>query len=72
MHQPMESGDGRYAIVFNGEIFNHVDLRRELAGYPFKSNSDTETILAAFATWGNKAWPILEGMFAVPDPFSGR
>lgn len=66
-HQPMQTPDGRFAIVFNGEIFNHLDVREPLiaAGYPFVSHSDTETILAAFAHWGNGAWAKLEGMFAV-------
>lgn len=66
-HQPMETPDGRFAIVFNGEIFNHLDVRQSLsaAHYPFSSHSDTETILAAFAHWGNDAWAKLEGMFAV-------
>ncbi|WP_420030914.1 asparagine synthase (glutamine-hydrolyzing) [Sphingomonas flavescens] len=66
-HQPMFSHDGRLAIVFNGEIFNHLAVREPLiaAGYPFASHSDTETILAAFETWGNEVWAKLEGMFAV-------
>ena len=66
-HQPMETPDGRFVIVFNGEIFNHVEVREPLiaAGYAFVSHSDTETILAAFAHWGNDAWARLEGMFAV-------
>lgn len=65
-HQPMTSVDGRFSIVFNGEIYNHSDIRREIgAGYPFATHSDTETILAAFASWGNDTWPRLEGMFAV-------
>lgn len=66
-HQPMETPDGRYAIVFNGEIFNHLEVREPLiaAGYEFVTHSDTETILAAFARWGNDAWAKLEGMFAV-------
>jgi asparagine synthase (glutamine-hydrolysing) len=63
-HQPMNSADGRYAIVFNGEIYNHNDVRRELPDYPFQTHSDTETILAAFAKWGNGAWGRMEGMFA--------
>ena len=65
-HQPMVTEDGRYAIVFNGEIYNHRDLRASLAGagWRFRNHSDTETILAAFATWGDAAWPRLEGMFA--------
>lgn len=66
-HQPMTSQCGRYAIVFNGEIYNHQDLRGELAqeGARFRTHSDTETILAAFAMWGDGAWTRLEGMFAV-------
>jgi asparagine synthase (glutamine-hydrolysing) len=65
-HQPISSPDGRYAIVFNGEIVNHPQLRRELEGsYAFKTDhSDTETILAAWLKWGDEAWPRLEGMYA--------
>lgn len=64
-HQPMRTPDGRYTIVFNGEIYNHNDLRPDLADYPFRTHSDTETILAAYAAWGNDAWARLEGMFTV-------
>ncbi|UAK22844.1 asparagine synthase (glutamine-hydrolyzing) [Sphingomonas nostoxanthinifaciens] len=65
-HQPMETADKRFVIVFNGEIYNHRDIRDTLAGrYPFVTGSDTETILAAFSVWGNDAWAMLEGMFAV-------
>lgn len=64
-HQPMSSADGRFTIVFNGEIYNHQDIRRRLHDIPFKTHSDTETILAAFERWGNAAWQELEGMFAV-------
>ena len=65
-HQPIQSADGRYVVVFNGEIYNHPELRRELAaaGYPFRTHSDTETLLAAFIKWGENAWIRLEGMFA--------
>ena len=65
-HQPIFSPDGRYAIVFNGEIVNHPQLRRELEdGYAFQTDhSDTETILAAWLKWGDGAWPKLEGMYA--------
>ena len=65
-HQPIASPDGRYAIVFNGEIVNHPELRRELeGGYAFRTDhSDTETILAAWLKWGDDAWPRLEGMYA--------
>jgi asparagine synthase (glutamine-hydrolysing) len=66
-HQPILSPDGRHAIVFNGEIFNHPELRRELEGsYAFQTgHSDTETILAAYLRWGDEAWLRLEGMYAV-------
>ena len=63
-HQPMVSPDGRFAIVYNGEIYNHLDVRKALPDYPFRTHCDTETILAAFARWGNEAWGKLEGMFA--------
>jgi asparagine synthase (glutamine-hydrolysing) len=66
-HQPMFTPDGRYGIVFNGEIYNHLELRPELeqAGARFETHSDTETLLAAYATWGDDAWLRLDGMFAV-------
>lgn len=66
-HQPMSTPDGRFSIVFNGEIYNHLEVRQSLiaAGCTFTTHSDTETILAAFAHWGNDAWARLEGMFAI-------
>jgi asparagine synthase (glutamine-hydrolysing) len=66
-HQPILSPDGRHAIVFNGEIYNHPELRRELeGGYTFHTDhSDTETILAAYLRWGDDAWTRLDGMYAV-------
>ena len=65
-HQPMFSADGRYAIVFNGEIYNYRELRRELqqGGVHFVSNSDTEVLLAAWAVWGKGCLTRLVGMFA--------
>ena len=65
-HQPIFTADGRYAIVFNGEIYNHPELRRELeaAGVGFATHSDTETLLASFVQWGDDAWLRLEGMYA--------
>ena len=55
-HQPMHSSTGRYVIVFNGEIYNHLSLRSELAksslNTPWHGHSDTETILAAIEAWG--------------------
>lgn len=64
--QPMHSGDGRYAIVFNGEIYNYKELREELRarGCSFSSDSDTEVLLAAWAVWGLACLPRLVGMFA--------
>ena len=64
--QPMRSADGRYAIVFNGEIYNFRELRKELAaaGYEFTTQSDTEVLLKGFAAWGERVVPRLDGMFA--------
>jgi len=64
--QPQTSIDGRYQIVFNGEIYNYKDLRDSLSkkGYVFKNKSDTETILAAFFFYGAKAIEMLDGMFS--------
>lgn len=63
--QPMKSSDGRFVISFNGEIYNYRELKRELSSYPFKSESDTEVILAAYTAWGDSAWRRLSGMFAL-------
>ncbi|MBX9772302.1 MAG: asparagine synthase (glutamine-hydrolyzing), partial [Candidatus Obscuribacterales bacterium] len=65
-HQPMHSHDGRFAIVFNGEIYNYRELRSELQalGQSFSSNSDTEVLLSAWAQWGSACLPRLTGMFA--------
>ena len=62
----MASADGRYYIVFNGEIYNYVELRAELKvlGYAFQSESDTEVLLAAYSQWGRRALERLIGMFA--------
>ncbi|MCB9447773.1 MAG: asparagine synthase (glutamine-hydrolyzing) [Flavobacteriales bacterium] len=64
-HQPMFSNDDRYAIVFNGEIYNYVELREELKdGYSFRSKTDTEVLLAAYIKWGEQCLPRLNGDFA--------
>lgn len=65
-HQPMRSPDGRYALLFNGEIYNFLGLRAELeaAGYAFATHSDTEVLLHGYAAWGERLVPRLDGMFA--------
>jgi len=65
--QPIISEDGGTVIVFNGEIYNHLELRRELEqrGYRFRSHSDTETVLNAFLEWDTDCFSRLRGMFAV-------
>lgn len=65
-HQPMISGDGRYVIVHNGEIYNHVELRSELTGegYEFRSRTDTEVILCSYREWGEECLSKFNGMFA--------
>jgi asparagine synthase (glutamine-hydrolysing) len=64
--QPMSSLDGQYHIVFNGEIYNYVEIKVELLkeGYTFESNSDTEVLLAAYQHWGTSCLARLVGMFA--------
>ncbi|WP_219416129.1 asparagine synthase (glutamine-hydrolyzing) [Pseudonocardia nigra] len=66
-HQPLQYADGRYTIVFNGEIYNYVELRAELAqrhGATFATDGDTEAIVAAYHHWGPAAVNRLRGMFA--------
>lgn len=64
--QPMTTADGRYTIVFNGEIYNFRELRRELEsqGATFRTRSDTEVLLEAYAAWGRASLEKLRGMFA--------
>ncbi|NQU58870.1 MAG: asparagine synthase (glutamine-hydrolyzing) [Rhodospirillales bacterium] len=64
--QPMSYAERRYWLVFNGMIYNHVELRDELAGlgHHFRGHSDTEVLLAAYAQWGEAALHRLNGMFA--------
>lgn len=64
--QPMPSPDGRYHISYNGEVYNYRALRSELerSGARFRTDGDTEVILAAFAAWGPRCLDRLEGMFA--------
>lgn len=64
--QPMRDASGRFHIVFNGEIYNHADLRRELEGlgYRFRTTCDTEVLLAAYQQWSEACLERLDGMFA--------
>lgn len=66
-HQPMSNEDGTIWIVCNGEIFNYVELRRELEskGHRFRSHSDTETIVHAYEEYGREVGHKLNGMFAI-------
>ena len=64
-NQPFVSNDNRYILVFNGEIYNYLELKIELEQhYNFKTNSDTEVLIAAFLHWGKDCLPKLNGMFA--------
>jgi asparagine synthase (glutamine-hydrolysing) len=65
-NQPFLAADGRYAIVFNGEIYNYIELREELLrqGCTFRTQSDTEVLLQAWSTWGERALDRFVGMFA--------
>lgn len=75
-HQPMVSADERYVIVYNGEVYNFLELRRELesAGRSFKTQSDTEVILVAWQEWGEAMLPRFNGMWAlaIHDKKSGE
>ena len=64
-HQPMTTADGRYALAFNGEIYNYRELREALAGrWQFRTEGDTETLLAGLVLEGEAFLPRLEGMWA--------
>ncbi len=65
-HQPMLDQNGKIAIVFNGEIYNFQEIRRELEreGQAFRTSSDTEVILASYRAWGERCLERLNGMFA--------
>ncbi|MFY9344714.1 MAG: hypothetical protein WAT39_19640, partial [Planctomycetota bacterium] len=65
-HQPMLDDEGRYALILNGEIYNYLELRAELeqGGVRFRSGSDTEVLLKAFARWGTACFERCLGMWA--------
>ena len=64
--QPMQTADGRYVLAYNGELYNFAELRTELSarGHQFRSGTDTEVVLAAFAAWGPECVERFNGMFA--------
>ena len=64
--QPMSYANGRYVVVYNGEIYNHVSVRTTLEnrGHVLQTNSDTEILLAAYTEWGRGCLHQLRGMFA--------
>lgn len=74
-HQPMQTPDGRHTIVFNGEIYNFVELRAELSalGHRFISGSDTEVLLHAYTAWGGDCVHRFNGMwsFLIHDKETG-
>ena len=65
-HQPFTSADGRYHLVYNGEIYNYIELREELKqdGWHFRTRTDTEVLLAAYQHWGPSCLEKFNGMFA--------
>lgn len=82
-NQPFVSGDGRFVVVYNGELYNYRELKLELqraaqgsgnSPYFFRTASDTEVVLAAFIRWGNKCLDYFSGMyaFAIYDTHTGK
>src|SRR5213080_5103670 len=65
-HQPMITADGRLVVILNGEIYNYRELRDQLAtkGHRFRTQTDTEVLLAGWAEWGEECLSRLNGMFA--------
>lgn len=66
-HQPMSSADGEITLVFNGELYNHLDIRDEMSAFNFqyKGSSDTETLINAYKVWGYDAFKKLNGIFGI-------
>lgn len=73
-HQPMTRAGDEFVVTFNGEIYNHKELRRELQalGHSFRTSSDTEVVLAAYQQWGADMLGKLNGMFALALYDAGR
>lgn len=63
-NQPFHSADGRFVLVFNGEIYNYRDIRSQLSDYVFQTDGDTEVVLAAYIKWGANCLRSFNGMFA--------
>jgi len=65
--QPMVSEDGRFILTFNGEVYNYIEIRSELKkkGHVFRSDCDSEVVLAAFIEWGDKCLDKFNGMWAL-------
>jgi asparagine synthase (glutamine-hydrolysing) len=65
-HQPLSNEDGRIWVTYNGEIYNHAEVRRvlEIAGHQYRTRSDTETIVHAYEQWGDDCVTRFRGMFA--------
>ncbi len=64
-NQPMYSADGRFVMVYNGELYNYIELRNKLPGFDWKTSGDSEVILELFAHYGTKSFAWLNGMFAI-------
>jgi asparagine synthase (glutamine-hydrolysing) len=64
-NQPFTDRENRRVIIFNGEIYNYVEVKASLQPYPFRTNSDTEVILAAYDRWGQDCLAALRGMFTI-------
>ncbi|MCG8576082.1 MAG: asparagine synthase (glutamine-hydrolyzing) [Flavobacteriales bacterium] len=63
-NQPFKSADGRYVMVFNGEIYNYREIKSQLADYPYQTKGDTEVVLAAYIKYGENCLRMFNGMFA--------
>ena len=70
-NQPFVSDDGKHVLVFNGEIYNYQEIKAKLPNFNFRTNSDTEVVLAAYLEWGENCLRMFNGMFAFCDLESG-